>query len=84
MDNTQSIKRLAMLMPLALLLTACAGRQTPLPLDSQLVKPAAIPALPQQARQLPVPSWCLPTCSSALMKDRAIWQDMLIKAGAAE
>lgn len=80
MDNSSLTKRLLMLLSLALLLTACAAKQTNLPLDSQPVKAAAIPALPPQARQPIVPSWCLPTCSSALTKERAIWQDLLIKA----
>lgn len=48
------------------------------------VRPAAIPALPQQARQLPASPWCLPTCSSALMKERETWRQMLIKAGEGE
>jgi hypothetical protein len=64
---------------LALLLTACAGRQTLLPLDSQPVKPAAIPALPLQGRQLPVTPLCSPTCSSALTSERVIWQQLLTK-----
>lgn len=41
----------------ALLVSACSERQIALPLDSQHLKPAAIPALPPQARQPPVPSW---------------------------
>lgn len=52
MVNTRSIKPRLMLPLLALLLTACAGQPPPLPLESQPVKPAAIPALPPQARQL--------------------------------
>ena len=79
MANESSTKRLLMLLSLALLLTACAVRPTPLPLDSQPVKPAAIPALPPQARQLPAPQWCLPTCSSALTSVRAIWLKQLTK-----
>lgn len=46
MANGSSIKQLLTLLPLALLLTACAGQPTPLPVASQPVKPAAIPALP--------------------------------------
>lgn len=74
-----SIKRFAMLLPLGLLLTACVARQTALPLDSQPVKPAAIPVLPLQGRQLPVTPLCSPTCSSALTNERAIWQQLLTK-----
>jgi len=72
-----------MLLPLALLLEACSGQSTTSPTISQ-PRPAAIPALPPQARQLPAPYWCLPTCSSALMKERETWRLMLIKAGAGE
>jgi hypothetical protein len=72
MVNARSIKQL-MLPLLVLLLPACAGRPTPLPLDSQPVKPAAIPALPPQARQQPAPLFCSPTCSSALTSERATW-----------
>jgi hypothetical protein len=68
----------------AVLLTACAGQPTPLPVASQPVKPAAIPALPPQARQLPAPQWCLPTYSSALTSERAIWLRQLTKPEPAE
>lgn len=57
--------------------TAERASRNGVPLYSQPVRPAAIPVLPPQARQLPVSSWCLPRCSSALMKERSIWQDML-------
>lgn len=60
------------------------GTATPLPLDSQPVKAAVIPALPPQARQLPAPLYCSPTCSSALTKEREIWRSMLINATDAE
>jgi len=84
MANVRSIKQPLMLLPLALLLTACTGQPTSLPLDSQPVKPAAIPALPPQSRQLPAPQWCLPTCSSALTRERENWRQLLIKAGEGE
>ncbi|SEL86887.1 hypothetical protein SAMN05216604_1422 [Pseudomonas agarici] len=83
MDNGKSIKQLLMLLMLGLLLTACSGQSTTSP-DVSSVRPAAIPALPPQAKQLPAQPWCLPTCSSALTRERETWRDMLIKAGAAE
>jgi len=51
--NARSIKHLLMLPMLALLLTACAGQPTTLPLDSQLVKAAAIPALSHKQGSYP-------------------------------
>jgi hypothetical protein len=48
-------------------------------LASQPVKPAATAALPPQARQLPATLLCLPTCSSALTSERAIWLKLLTK-----
>ncbi len=77
MLNTRSTRRaltLAMLLPL---LTACAGQQANLSSGSLTVKPAAVPALPPQARQQPVPPECSPTCSSALTKERGAWQQLL-------
>lgn len=83
MDNGKSIVQSLTLLPFALLLGACSGQSTISPSASS-VRPAAIPALPPQARQLPAPSWCLPTCSSALIKERKIWQQLLINAGPGE
>lgn len=60
------------------------GAADKLPFDSQPVKPAAIPALPPQARQLLAPQWCLPTCSSALTSERATWLNLLTKPEPAE
>jgi hypothetical protein len=62
-----------MLSLLAFLLKACAGQLTILPAASQPVKKAVIPTQPLQARQLLAPQWCLPMCSSALMREREIW-----------
>ena len=84
MAKLLSIPPLLLSLLLTVSLTGCAAQPTALPVASQPVKAAAIPALPPQARQLPVPSWCLPTCSSALTSERAIWQDMLTKATAGE
>ena len=69
-----------LMLPLLALISACVTKPTEQPVVPQVL-PAAIPALPQQARQLPVSPWCLPTCSSALMKERETWRQMLIKAG---
>ena len=82
MDNV-GMMRLLLLVPLFALIVACGTKQIEPPAVPQ-VRPAAIPALRPQARQLPAPSWCSPTCSSALMKERETWQQMLIKAGAGE
>jgi len=82
MDNGKLIK-LQLMLPLLALIAACGTRQSEPPAVPQ-VRSAAIPALPPQARQLPAPSWCLPTCSSALIKERKIWQQLLINAGQGE
>jgi len=82
MGNVETM-RLMLLVPLLALIVACGTKQIEPPAVPQ-VRPAAIPALPPQARQLPAPSWCLPKCSSALMKEREIWRQMLIKAGEGE
>lgn len=79
MANRSLTKLQLMLLPIALLLTGCAGQLTTLPVDSQPVKRAAIPALPPQARQLPATPLCLPTCSSALTSERATWLKLLTK-----
>lgn len=54
---------------LSALLASCATTSPVLPLAP--VKPAAIPPLPPNARQEPVPVWCLPTCTEALTKKRS-------------
>jgi hypothetical protein len=77
MPNVKSTARLLMLLPLVLLLAACATPQTSSQPDWQQVKPAAIPALPEQARQLPPPPSCSPTCLSALTKERESWRRLL-------
>ncbi|EJM94990.1 hypothetical protein PMI34_00983 [Pseudomonas sp. GM74] len=79
MGNEILIKQWLMLLPLALLLAACSSPPTTLPVDSLPVKPAEIPALPPQARQLPAPPLCLPTCSNALTSERATWLQLLTK-----
>lgn len=52
---------------------ACADEPAPLPLDSQPVKPAAIPVMPPQARQLP-----------ALTSERATWLRLLTRPAPTE
>ena len=69
-----------LMLPLLALISACGTKLIEQPAVPQ-VRPATIPALPPQARQLPASPWCLPTCSSALMKERETWRQMLIKAG---
>ncbi|MNY27686.1 hypothetical protein D3C86_1616110 [compost metagenome] len=70
MRNPSSRLNLAML-----LLCLTAGCSSPPSATS--AKPAEIPPLPPQARQPPTPSWCLPTCSAALSRDRKIWRGLL-------
>ncbi len=65
------IRRALMLMPLLLLLTACANNS---PRTSSV---PAIPPLPPEARQPATPSICLPTCSAGLTKLRESWQKSL-------
>jgi len=75
MQANRSNKPKLMLLPLLLGLTACSSKPPALPLDP--VAPPAIPALPLEARQ-PMPQpYCLPTCSSALMRERESWQQLL-------
>lgn len=59
-----------LLATLMLLLTGCASE---LPSWSPPVTAPAIPPLPQLARQPPIPSACLPTCSAALTVERESW-----------
>ncbi len=63
-----------MLLPLALLLSACAK-----PLQPQLPPPAAIPPLPTAAKQPEPPAICSPTCSAGLTTLRTTLLDSLIK-----
>ena len=61
-----------MLLLLALLLPACASN---LPTSASV--PAAIPPLPGEARQPKTPSFCFPTCSQGLTRERESWQSLL-------
>ena len=75
MHITRSNKPKLMLLPLLLGLTACSSKPPELPADP--VAPPAIPALPLEARQPTPQPYCLPTCSSALMRERESWQQQL-------
>lgn len=59
--NVYRTARGMLLCVLPLLVMACASAPPPLP--PVVVPPPAIPALPSQARQPPVPAYCSPTCS---------------------
>ena len=56
-------------------LIGCATPPAPLP--SLPVKSVQIPPLPGYARQPPLPPECLPTCESALTKERESWLSLL-------
>ena len=62
-----------MLIALAYWLAGCASNSPP----SGRVPPATIPPLPPQARQPAIPSECLPTCLSALTRERESWLNTL-------
>lgn len=65
--------RSAMLLLLALLLSACASK----PLISLPAACPVIPPLPQAARQPMTAPVCLPTCSAALQSALTNWQARL-------
>ena len=58
----------SLLLMLALPLIGCAGS----PLTPTPASIPAVPPLPPQAQQEPLPAWCLPTCSAG-------WAQMLLK-----
>lgn len=66
--------RSAMLLPLVLLLMACASKPAVLPAP---VAPPAIPPLPLAARQPATEPVCLPTCSASLQRALTNWQSRL-------
>ena len=66
------MQRMLMLPLLATLLPACASN---LPTTASV--PAAIPPLPVEARQPKTPSFCYPTCSVGLTRERESWQSSL-------
>lgn len=74
MPNTSPAKlRSVTLLPLALLLTACASK----PLISLPAACPTIPPLPLAARQPTTAPVCLPTCSAALQIALTNWQARL-------
>ena len=66
--------RSATLLPLVLLLSACASK----PLISLPAACPEIPALPLAARQPMTAPVCLPTCSAALQRELTNWQARLM------
>jgi hypothetical protein len=54
--DRKSLIKLSLMLPLLVQMSACGTQQMQLPVASQPVKAAAIPALLPQARQLPAPS----------------------------
>ena len=66
------MQRMTMLLLLALLLPACASN-----LPTSASAPAAVPPLPGEARQPKTPSFCYPTCSQGLTRERESWQSSL-------
>ena len=72
MPDPNWMQRMLMLLLLALLLTACASS-----LPTTAPEPAAIPPLPGEARQPKTPSFCYPTCSQGLTRERGSWQSSL-------
>lgn len=69
-----SLKTLSALTLLALTMSlqGCARQQHAPP-----VEPPAIPALPMEARQPPVPPYCQPTCLGHARRSISTWQQKL-------
>lgn len=61
---------------LALMLTACGNKLPTMPTECAKVAPPAMPELPEQARQVPIPE-CSPSCTAWLTKQRSEWQKLL-------
>ena len=70
--NKPSNKAKLMLLPLMLLLTACAQHSTP-----PSVEPPAVPPLPLEARQGQTNPLCSPTCLQSWSKKVEQWQQKL-------
>ncbi len=64
-------------MLLSLLISACGTQPPSTPIGLLQLKPAAIPALPPQARQQPSTPECLPTCLERLTAWRVSTQKRL-------
>lgn len=67
------------LIALPLMLQAC-GFTKPLVLPPAPVEAARIPPLPETARQPELPTFCSPSCSSALTAERESWLLLLKQA----
>ena len=80
MPRNRPLLRLLMLLPLLLILGACAQR------SSVSVPPPAIPPLPDEARvsKVPIPSVCLPTCTSVVQQTLSHEADTLTRFGSPE
>lgn len=60
------------------ILSGCPGKSETLP----PVRPQPIllvPPLPSEAKQLPAPAWCSPSCGEAQRKRRQTWDQRLMK-----
>lgn len=77
MPKTRPRSRLLWLLPLLLILSACAGKSL------VSVPAAAIPPLPDEARvsKVPIPSVCLPTCTSVVQQTLSREADTLTRFG---
>ena len=67
-----------------LLAAGCASKS---PSSLPMPKPVVLPALPEQARQLPqdqLPSICWPSCTHGLTKLRDSWLQSLMKPGSVD
>lgn len=62
-----------------LLASGCAVTPPSSPPPS--VAPARIPPLSPEARQLPAPPWCSPTCSHGLTNERESWRKLMTAPG---
>src|SRR5471030_2881529 len=63
-------RRALMPLVLSLLAIACSNQSTLSGVNSQPVKQASYPQLPQNARQEPIPQFCSPTCTANLTNVR--------------
>ncbi len=72
-SNARPSVRARMLSSLALLLAACSSGSPPYSPPPVVVKPAAIPALPVQARQPKTPPMCSQTCSEGVSQLLDSW-----------
>ena len=79
-----SLMRAALVLLPMLLAAGCASKS---PASLPPAKPVSLPALPEQARQLPqdqLPSICWPSCTQGLTKLRDSWLQSLMKRGSVD